>query len=298
LDWVVEQADRRESEVYFWVDSLAGIAAAEAACGRAGAGVALRVLVEVGHLGGRTGCRSLDAAVDVARAASRSPSLELYGVSCFEGLVAPDSVEAVVPELLALVDATVAAIREERLAATDRLIVTAGGSAYFDRVIEALGRQPRDLTRPVLRSGCYVIHDNGFYEQVAPRRGAADLRLRAALEVWSAVHSTPEPGLAIAGFGKRDVGFDMGMPRPLHLRRNGTTVPIVTQMEIIALNDQHAHVADPEGLLHVGDLLGVGVSHPCTTLDKWSRLALVDDEDHLLEWVDTAFVRHGPIESR
>jgi D-serine dehydratase len=86
----------------------------------------------------------------------------------------------------------------------------------------------------------------------------------------------------------------MGMPRPLHIRREGETVAARGQLAVTALNDQHAHIADPGGLLRIGDLLGVGVSHPCTTLDKWSRLAMVDDRHRLIEWVDTSFTRHDP----
>ena len=294
LDWVVDQADNGDCEIYFWVDSRAGIDAAEAARARAGAGAALRVLVEVGHRGGRTGCRSLDLALDIARAVSGSPALELHGVACFEGLVAPAEAGTVVPGLLSLAEAAVAGIREEGLAASERLIVTAGGSAYFDRVVETFGALPQAETRVVLRSGCYVVHDDGFYENVSPLGRVGGTPLRAALEIWSVVHSTPEPGLAIAGFGKRDVGVDMGMPRPLHLRREGETVSVPEQLVVTALNDQHAHIADPGGLLRVGDLLGVGVSHPCTTLDKWSRLAMVDDGNRLIEWVDTSFTRHDP----
>jgi D-serine dehydratase len=209
--------------------------------------------------------------------------------------VAPAEAETVVPELLSLAAAAVACIREQGLAAAERLIVTAGGSAYFDRVVETFGVLPRAGTRVVLRSGCYVVHDDGFYENVTPLGRVGGTSLRAAVEIWSAVHSTPEPGLAIAGFGKRDVGFDMGMPRPLRLRREGETVSVREQLAVTALNDQHAHIADPDGLLRIGDLLGVGVSHPCTTLDKWSRLAMVDDGYRLIEWVDTSFARNDPV---
>ena len=78
------------------------------------------------------------------------------------------------------------------------------------------------LSKPVLtilRSGCYVTHDSGFYnrmlEGVKARSGAAWQSrpgLQPALEVWSRVQSCPEPGLAILTMGKRDASFDLDMP--------------------------------------------------------------------------------------
>ncbi|NKF34777.1 amino acid deaminase, partial [Pseudomonas sp. BGM005] len=44
---------------------------------------------------------------------------------------------------------------------------------------------------------------------------------RPALRVWAEVLSRPEPGLAIAGMGMRDVAMDQDLPRPLALYRNG-----------------------------------------------------------------------------
>ena len=42
-----------------------------------------------------------------------------------------------------------------------------------------------------------------------------DGSLTAALQVWAQVLSTPEPGLAILGAGKRDLPFDLGLPVPV-----------------------------------------------------------------------------------
>ncbi|HVW19215.1 MAG TPA: alanine racemase, partial [Solirubrobacteraceae bacterium] len=292
LDWVVEQADGGACEVCFWVDSLAGVEASEAARARAGAGPALRVLVEVGHRGGRTGCRTLEEAVAIAAAVTRSDALELHGVACFEGLVAPGDADDVVSALLRRTVEVADQVRD--LSPVERFVLTAGGSAYFDRVVAAFASQSRETTRVVLRSGCYVMHDVGFYDEVAPALGHGRAPLRSALEVWGAVHSTPEPGLALVGIGKRDVGYDMGYPRALTRRRGDDMRAVRGRVEVTALNDQHAHVADPDGLLAVGDLVGFGVSHPCTTLDKWSTLALVDDDYTLIDWIDTAFTRHRP----
>jgi D-serine dehydratase len=48
--------------------------------------------------------------------------------------------------------------------------------------------------------------------------------------------------------------------------------------EIVVLNDQHARMRlTTDSPLAVGDVVGSYVSHPCTSLDKWRLVPLVDD---------------------
>src|SRR5204863_6442617 len=142
-------------------------------------------------------------------------------------------------------------------------VLTAGGSVFFDRVVERLsslelGRH----VRLVLRSGCYVTHDSGTYDLVSPfGSGSGDLRLQPALEAWGAVLSRPEPELAIVGFGKRDVSHDVDLPRP-ELVNGRDGLRAVSGVTVTALNDQHAYVRlPPNEPLAVGDLLGCGIAH-------------------------------------
>ena len=60
--------------------------------------------------------------------------------------------------------------------------------------------------------------------------------------------------------------------------------------KIVGLNDQHAHLrwdaADPaEAALapQVGERIGLGISHPCTTFDKWPWMPLVDAEYRVVD---------------
>jgi D-serine dehydratase len=54
--------------------------------------------------------------------------------------------------------------------------------------------------------------------------------------------------------------------------------------QVTNLNDQHAYLRlDPGAALAPGDVVGLGISHPCTTLDKWRVGVLVDDDDTLLD---------------
>jgi D-serine dehydratase len=41
--------------------------------------------------------------------------------------------------------------------------------------------------------------------------------------------------------------------------------------------------------MQVGDMIGLGVSHPCTTFDKWRLLYVVDDGYNIASAVQTYF---------
>jgi D-serine dehydratase len=116
--------------------------------------------------------------------------------------------------------------------------------------------------------------------------------------VWSMVLSRPEPTLAILGMGKRDASYDMDLPRALLSHRPGTAAARPAALpdgcRIEKMNDQHAYLRLPEGHaigaeLAVGDLIGCGISHPCTTFDKWPLILAVDDDYSVRHAVNTFF---------
>lgn len=223
--------------------------------------------------------------MDIARAVSRAAHLRLAGVEAYEGVIGG----ATLQERIAEVDAFLYSIREltEALAAEglfgeeSEIVVSAGGSIFFDRVAEILGSSWELPVRTVVRSGSYIAQDIDMYETLSPLAGRGDgpHRLLPALELWSTILSVPEPGRAIAGFGKRDVSYDLALPTPLVLRHGDRTESIIGDVEVVALYDQHAILrVSPHVDLAVGDLLGLGISHPCTAFDKWRLLPLVDDD--------------------
>lgn len=293
-------ARQTDLRVWFLVDSLAQLALIEDWASRRSATLPFDVLLEMGIAGQRTGCRTLEQALRLAPALAASPAVRFGGIECYEGGVARCDSEHDAREVSALVRRVTEVVRaceRANLFAGDEVLVSAGGSAVFDLVLPLLRLQ--SLSRPllgVLRSGCYITHDHGNYArfllQLEKREGLTS-SLRPALEVWAMVQSVPEPGLALLTCGRRDISYDIELPIPQHCaargERQARAVP--ADWKISALNDQHAYLRfDPAGLVPaVGDRVGLGISHPCTTIDKWRWLPLVEDDYAITGAVSTRF---------
>lgn len=285
------------------VDSLDGVALLRRELEAMPLGRPFEVLLEGGVMDGRTGCRGIEEALAVARAVAAAPELALVGIEGFEDVVGGPIAEAeakIAAFLHHLVELARACARED-LFAPGPVLLSAGGSKYFDQVTRAFRRA--DLGRPVeivLRSGCYLSHDSRIYTDAfarlrerTPEVERLGEGLRPALELWAAVQSTPEPGLAILTMGKRDVSHDVDLPlaatwfRPgLHQRPQD----LGPGFQVLGLYDQHTCLRVPaDSPLRVGDLVSFGISHPCTTFDKWRLLWVVDDNYTVTEAIRTFF---------
>lgn len=108
---------------------------------------------------------------------------------------------------------------------------------------------------------------------------------------YARVVSMPEPGLALLDAGKRDVPFDEGLPVPLAVAPQLGEAERPLDGEITALNDQHAFLRHRgEAPLALGDVVTLGLSHPCTAFDKWRLIPIVDAETNVVhEAVETFF---------
>ncbi|MDQ6721929.1 MAG: amino acid deaminase [Candidatus Dormibacteraeota bacterium] len=299
--WVASEMNSDpDFEFYCLVDSVAEVSLLESALADTGLGRRLKVLLEFGPVGGRTGCRTHEQALEVAQAIAGSEHLALAGVEAFEGVISVDSLAGTIVAIDRFLHDMRALVAELDgagfFAQVPGLIVTAGGSAFPDRVVAHLGG-PWELSRPVrlvLRSGCYITHDAVHYNHLSPFGGRIPETepLVEALEVWGVVLSLPEPGLAILGFGKRDVSHDLELPVPRFVKTGGPQPPrpLRAEASIFALNDQHAFMkvgADAD--LKVGDIVGCGISHPCTAFDKWRLIPVVDDGYRVVDAVLTYF---------
>jgi D-serine dehydratase len=290
----------RKAELYVFADSVEAVEALASAWRLRAALPPLRVLVEVGA--SRAGARSLDKAIKVADAVGAAgPWLTLAGVGAYEGAAVQPTSEATAQTIGGLLELTRELLPHARsLTGPDApLIVTAGGSSYFDRVVAAL--KPAVDADPhatlVLRSGAIFFHDHGVYDRglaaLDERKGfsiggasrTARTAFRPALRVWAEVLSKPEPELAICGMGKRDASFDEGLPTVVHAYRRGRALAPTPRACVLKLNDQHSFLnvaADDD--LAVGDIVEFGISHPCTCLDRYRVIFGIDER---------RFVRHA-----
>ena len=295
LRWIADQlTEDPDLEVLVWADSPRTVAlmhdALAAHVAAAGPRRPLGVLVERGATGGRTGARDEATAVAVAEAIAASPHLQLAGVTGYEGALAHTTDEAALGVIHAYVDSLVSLHRRiSHLLPTDRTpVVSAGGSAYFEQVADALAPLVTgEEARVVLRSGAYITHDDGFYRGISPLGNAPRTSgpgLRSALHGWVRISSQPEPGLALFDAGKRDLPFDEGLPEAqlLRARTTGSPATPLPGVEVTALNDQHGFLrwdTAAEAPVEIGDELRLGLSHPCTAFDKWGLIPVLDDAD-------------------
>lgn len=286
IRWIAAEQEADEGfTCLVWADSLDAVRVLRAALDGRRVRVPIKVLAELGGHRGRTGARSMGEAHRVAVAVRQSPGLALAGVAGYEGALTHGSAAAD----LALVDDYLRELRDLHRALLGLyevadVIITAGGSIYFDRVVEILASERAEGVRVVLRSGAYIAHDDGVYARLTPSVRAAGPQFRSAMSVWARVLSRPEAFIAYLDAGRRDLPTDEGWPLLVDARRGSTPqvdrVRLGPGHEVIAMNDQHTHVRLPDGSpLRVGDLVRLSPSHPCTTFDKWQSVALVADHD-------------------
>ena len=293
VGWIAAQLRDPGVDIVCSVDSSRGVELL--AAGIEGVPRPLPVLVELGHLGGRTGSRTEDHALEVARLVTKTPQLVLAGATGYEGTICHDRAPACLGEVRVFLDRLgelTSRLRTDGLVETDEAWVSAGGSAFFDLVVERLGPSGAIADRVLLRSGSYVAHDAGMNERMSPFADVwPERRFHPALEAWGGVLSRPEPELAILGFGRRDVSFDQDLPMPFTLRRrSGERLDVAGALVVERLNDQHAFCrVAAEISIEPGDLVGCGLSHPCTAFDKWRVIPVLDDDDQVIDAVATYF---------
>jgi D-serine deaminase-like pyridoxal phosphate-dependent protein len=285
VSWIAETAAGEGPELWCYVDSIEGVARLDAALARTGGG--LDLLVEMGPSGGRSGVRTPEQAEQVATEVARTPRLRGRGLAGFEGVLGTErsaEIEVEVAGFLAAMVETARRLWDRGLIAGPGCVLSAGGSAFFDLVAQAF-RNPGFPSLTLLRSGCYLSHDHGLYERTSPLAGT-DHPLMGALEVWATVISTPEQGLAVADAGRRDLNPDGTPPTVISIWRPHHGVAAPGAVSALRLYDQHTVLT---GDLGIGDRVGLGVSHPCLTFDRWAVLPVLDADHRVVEVVDTHF---------
>ena len=290
LRWVSAQLDDG-FRVICYVDSVRGVQLMDAAL--RGASRPLDVVVELAAgEGARTGVRTEAECAAVADAVAGTRTLRLVGVAGYEGEVPKADAERVTAWLRRLVALAAGFDKAGRFADLDEIVVSAGGSAWFDAVADVFAGIP-GLSLPVLkllRSGAYVSHDDGHYRRLTPfNRVPGEGALEPAFRLWTQVVSRPTAEQAFVNAGKRDAAYDLDLPFAQVVRRDGTERP-ATGVSVTALSDQHAWLSTtPEADLEVGDWVGLGLSHPCTSFDKWPLIPVAEADGTVVDYIRTFF---------
>lgn len=258
----------------------------------------LKVLLELGVLGGRAGVRDDEQLRAVVRALSQwGDSIALCGVEIYEGVLEE---EASIREFLLRAVDTAQGLASQNLFQQRPFFLSGAGSAWYDVVADVFSSAGfGDSAEIVLRPGCYLTHDAGSYRAAQERilrHNSVAQRMRSglqpALQVWAYVQSRPEPQKAIIAMGKRDVAFDAGFPIPALQFRPGHALPsgAPNHWAISKMMDQHAYLGcAAEDDLRVGDMIAFDISHPCLTFDKWRTLPVLDAGYRVIDLVETYF---------
>ncbi|WSU22117.1 amino acid deaminase [Streptomyces sp. NBC_01108] len=300
LRWLAGELDRDpDFRFVCYVDSVRGVELMDEALRAADASRPVDVVVELGAgEGARTGARTEADCAAVADAVAATGTLRLVGVAGYEGEVPEASGERVREWLRRLVALAVGFDRAGRfdaaVAAGEEIVISAGGSAWFDAVADVFADVP-DLSGAVLkllRSGAYVSHDDVHYRHLTPfNRVPEEGALQPAFRLWAQVVSRPSPEQAFLNAGKRDAAYDLDLPQAQVVRsgRDGTVRP-ATGVTVSGLSDQHTWVrTEPGTELEVGDWVGMGLSHPCTSFDKWQLIPLVAADGTVTDYIRTFF---------
>jgi D-serine dehydratase len=283
-------------EFYCLVDSAAGVDLLGAFFSERG--LSIKVLLELGVMGGRCGVRNEEQLGAALEALARWKGVvDLCGVELYEGVLKDEeNIRAFMRRACAVTSELVAQGRFARGPA----LISGAGSAWYDVVAEEFSAAKfGDAVEIVLRPGCYITHDVGNYEVQQKRILASNPIAREmqsglvpALHIWTYVQSIPEAKLAIVQMGRRDAAFDSGLPTPALHFRPGNTEPQPTSAlwEVAKMMDQHAYLKiAPEDDVRVGDMVGFNISHPCLTFDKWRVLSILDEKYNVVDVVQTYF---------
>lgn len=263
----------------------------------------IKVLIEIGVTGGRCGCRSSADIAQLVAGIHGSQSVRLAGIETYEGVIHSANPEQDVHSHINAVKALCEKLLADNAFHTDEVLLTGAGSAWYDVVADVFSAGVAPRIVPVIRPGCYLVHDQGLchhgQQKIVARSTAVNdvidelgSDLQSAMEIWAYVQSIPEPGTAVITMGKRDVAFDAGLPMPVLHYRPGDDEPVAAsdQWVVRSMMDQHAMLGFPAADdLRVGDIIAFATSHPCLTFDKWQQINLITDDYIVVDVIHTFF---------
>ncbi len=278
--------------------------------------ISVNVLLEIGVNGGRCGWRDLDNIAPLVATLKAYSQLNIAGISFYEGVIHGDQAYEKICEFIEGIKRLFSQLTDQNAFSDRKPIITGAGSAWYDVVAKQLtlplnSNSTEQKSKgneldfiPVIRPGCYLIHDTGIYQDaqqnvMARSQLACDLAgdLSSSLTVWAYVYSVPEPGLVIIGLGKRDCAFDAGLPTPELFYRPKQLEPSQTKpskapshWQVVKIMDQHCMMKVGESDdIKPGDIISFSTSHPCLTIDKWRKIGIVDEAFNVTKQIATYF---------
>jgi D-serine deaminase-like pyridoxal phosphate-dependent protein len=237
------------------VDSVANVAALEAAAHAAG--TSLRVVVEVDTGMHRAGTAPGEPAVELAKRVADSPSLRFVGVMGWEGHATrvagqPGEKERRIAEAVGLLTATADACRAAGLPVE---IVSCGGTGTYWVTAHLPG-----VTE--VQAGGGILSDVVYREVMGVDH-------EAAATILATVTSRPTPTRIICDAGKKTMSSDGAVPQPR----------LDAPVRSVGLSAEHATIElqDPSTSPQVGDKIEFVVGYTDTTVHLHEELYAVRD---------------------
>lgn len=91
------------------------------------------------------------------------------------------------------------------------------------------------------------------------------------------------------------VSFDQGLPVALRVVHGQDPPVAVTDASVVKLHDQHAFLrVRTDNPITLGDRVELGISHPCTTFDKWRLIPVVDGSGVVIDAIKNSSEDSNP----
>lgn len=250
----------RHSRIIVACDSLEN--ARDLAEAAQAAGAPLNVLIEVDVGLGRSGLRTTDDVIELARYIQGSPSLKFKGIMGYEGHCVFIKDFAARKAQGEKSNARLVAFRDALIQAGIPVdIVSAGGTGTYNIAGDFPG-----ITE--VQAGSYLFMDSRYLE--------LDLGFKSALTVLATVVSRPEPHIAVLDAGKKAITEEFGLPQVTNL----------PGAELIRLSEEHGvlKLAPEAQGLKVNDQVQLIPSHGCTTINLHDRYYGIRKGDPEITW--------------
>lgn len=238
------------------VDHPANVDALAAAAQQAKRVLGIIVEFDVGQ--SRTGTRSIEAAVALARRVKASPHLLFFGIQAYYGHLQHVAVYSEREQAAATQMARVRELLAQLTAAelTPR-IVTGGGTGTFD--IDPAGKVFTES-----QPGSYPFMDREYLE-IPVAGGGHPSPFAASLFVQASVVSAHAAGFAVVNAGYKSFATEGGMPR--------VVFPRLAETKYKLMGDEHGGVDydAKSGTLAVGDLVEFLTPHCDPTINLYDR---------------------------